>query len=140
MAVAVSLSGCLYIPTIEHDLLSGRAMISKRDIAAFAPGETRRADVLLKLGDPSIRLDEYRFFCYAWERMQGFIGTGYGGVGGSKDVGKQYYFCAQFSSANVYLRGRRIKASLSSSAEKRLYAILDEWRKTPESPDPESNE
>ncbi len=72
-------SGCIYVPTPKYGLLSGRAMVTDEVIKELVPAHTSRADVLLKLGDPSRRLENDGIFIYHWERIQGefwFYGGG----------------------------------------------------------------
>ncbi|MDP6616373.1 MAG: hypothetical protein QF790_04320 [Gammaproteobacteria bacterium] len=100
------LAGCIYIPTAEHGLISGRAMITDHDIEELEPGITTRADFLLKFGDPGERLENDEIFCYEWERVQGVFGT----MGAAADVGRLHVFCAQFSDENILLRAEEVEA------------------------------
>lgn len=77
-------------------------MIEDRDIASLTPGETTRADVLLRFGDPTETFDSDEFFCYRWERVQGWLVV----AGGAGPYGTVHCFCAQFSVSNVYVRGK----------------------------------
>jgi hypothetical protein len=119
------LVSCIYIPTAEHGLMSGRAMIRDSDIQGLEPGKTTRADLLLKFGDPRERLDDDEFFCYEWERVQGVVG----GMYWSADMGKQHFFCAQFSADNVLLRKGHIEAFMLGNAQEKKDETLSEWGK-----------
>lgn len=86
------LQACFYVPTAEHGLMAGRAMIRDNDIESLEPGVTTRTDVLLAFGSPSERLDDDRIYCYDWVRVQGLIGAMYAYA----EVGQHHLFCTQF--------------------------------------------
>ncbi len=129
LATMVALQACLYIPTPEHGLISGRAMIGNEEIEDLELGKTTRADVLLKFGDPSERLDDDAFFCYEWERVQGVVAVA---GGASADVGKRHFFCVQFSEEGILVRAEHIKADLFGDAVKKKEEVLASWRQSDE--------
>ena len=71
----LGLSGCIIlpIPTPPH---GGLRLITQETIESFEPGKTTRADILLRLGDPTERLKEDRFFVYQWDRIHGYLVVG----------------------------------------------------------------
>lgn len=72
LALAISgVAGCVVIPTPTTPLMGIPA--EQRD--ALRPGETRRADLLMRYGEPEIRLDNDRILVYRWKRMRAAIVT-----------------------------------------------------------------
>lgn len=65
----LGVAGCVVIPTPTTPLMGIPA--EQRD--AFKLGETRRADLLMRYGEPEIRLDNDRVLVYRWERMRAVI-------------------------------------------------------------------
>ncbi len=122
--ISVILASCIYIPTLEHGLMSGRAMIRQVEIDALEAGRTTREDMLLMFGDPGERLDNDEYFCYRWERAQGTVLV-YAGEG--SNVGKVHYLCVQFSPDNVLIRKQHIEAFMMGNVETKRAAILDAW-------------
>ena len=106
----LGLSGCIIIPTPSH---GGDGVITKGTIESFKPGKTTRADVLLRLGDPYVRLYEDRFFVYEWKRISWYwaIATSPFGDGVGGDFRHSSYLGLEFTPDN---RVRRVK-------------VLDPW-------------
>jgi hypothetical protein len=72
------IAGCLMVPvpTAEHGSYSDTGSpdrIEEDEIEHFRPGITKREDVLFICGDPSLRLEEDRYFVYCWEGIQGYL-------------------------------------------------------------------
>ena len=63
--VIILINSCLYIPTPEH----GVGVVPDEAMNFLVPGETTRADVILRFGDPIQRLEEDRFFLYHQRRL-----------------------------------------------------------------------
>ena len=98
----LGLSGCIIIPTPSH---GGVGVITKETIELFEPGKTARADVLLRLGDPYIRLEEDRFFVYEWMRRSGYWGIALpGGPGGT--IRHSCYLGLEFTPDNRVKRAK----------------------------------
>lgn len=93
----LGLSGCIIIPTPSH---GGVGVITKETIESFEPGKTTRADVLLRLGEPSMWPGEERFFVYQWTRINGYweILIPPNGVGG--DIHHSCYLGLEFMPDN----------------------------------------
>jgi hypothetical protein len=111
------LAGCLPVPTIPHGL---GVVLDKKDLESLRPGEVTRADVLLRLGEPSYRLEEDRFFMYEWTLAYGyvFIGGGYQAAG--FPVTAPHYLCLEFGTDSNLLRREQITGSLYSKPDKAI--------------------
>jgi hypothetical protein len=88
------LAGSCYFPTPQH----GDAYISQETFQFLQAGKTQRRDVLLQFGDPTERMQNDRFFVYAWELVHGYwvvaAAPGAGVIGG---VSKIHYLCLEFA-------------------------------------------
>lgn len=70
LALAIlGVAGCVAFPTPTTPLMG----IPPEQRDAFKPGDTRRADLLMRYGEPEIRLDNDRVLVYRWKRMRGAI-------------------------------------------------------------------
>lgn len=133
-ATLLLLSSCIYIPTPEFGHMSGRAVITKSDIEDIKSknGVITRERILLRLGDPNIRINNDEYFCYGWERIQGvwFTGdpSGYGGATLGV-TGKEHWLCMQFDPLNKLIRIKNIEPILFGDAGKKRDQILQEWNK-----------
>ena len=99
--VLLFINSCIYIPTPDH---GGERIISDEAMVFFTPGETTRADVLLRFGKPSQRVEEDRYFIYHWESIVGylFVGAGYSGsLAGNPNLN---YLCLEFTPDNILKR------------------------------------
>lgn len=120
------LTACIYIPTPEHGLVTGRAMIREDVIQQLklGVGKLTREDVLLKFGDPNRRMNDDEIFCYGWERRQAWVLMPYD----YGEVGKVHWLCMQFDSKTKLVRIAHIEPILWGNATKEKDAILDEWK------------
>lgn len=127
-----ALCGCLIVPTPEHGLASGKGAVEPDTLHQFHVGKSTRADVLLRLGEPSERRGNDRVFVYAWEvvRAWWFVG-GAGGVGVAGAIPKQKYAAIRFDGAGVVDDVRFVDPSWLRSAA----TELDAWA-GPEAPAP----
>ena len=104
------ISGCMYIPTPEHFLLSDRAEISSEAIKSLEPGKTTRAEVLLLFGDPATRHGQDCFFVYSWELVHGYFVWSFGyGTGDVVPTSKLHYLCFEFTPDNLLRRFKHFK-------------------------------
>ena len=94
------LSGCVLIPTPS---VVGHSVIPDKTVESLEPGKTTRADVLLKLGEPSERLENDRVFVYHWKQEAGIgmIPTALGGT-----ITNDHYLGLEFGADN---RLKRVK-------------------------------
>jgi outer membrane protein assembly factor BamE (lipoprotein component of BamABCDE complex) len=101
VATLAATTGCLVVPTPEHGLCSGKGAVEPEALDAFRVGRTTRADVLLRLGEPTDRRGNDRVFVYAWEVARGwwFVGGGYSGAAGP--IPKQKYAAIRFDDSGV---------------------------------------
>lgn len=78
LLVALGAAGCVVIPTSATPARD----IPPEQREAFKLGETRRADILMRYGEPEVRLDADRVLVYRWTRLRAVIvvGPGLGGI------------------------------------------------------------
>ncbi len=110
---AIAASGCIYIPTPQHDLLYGRGMIDPEMTQRFQIGITTRDDVLLLLGEPDATLTNQSIFLYTWTRTQGYMI-----VYGARDwapVGRTTILLFEFDANNYVKRFERSSPGFFSS-------------------------
>ena len=89
----------------------------------LVPGETTRADVLLRFGDPIQRLEEDRYFLYHWKTIQGYWLIPPGETEPSEDI---HYLCLEFTHENTLKRWKYFKGGfVLSHPEKQVI----EWMK-----------
>jgi outer membrane protein assembly factor BamE (lipoprotein component of BamABCDE complex) len=67
LAVCCGLTGCIPIPE-RCDYGDCAGGVSEDQLTQFVPGETRRADVLMALGVPTLRKCDDQVFMYLWSR------------------------------------------------------------------------
>ena len=101
--LTIATAGCLYIPTPQHGLLSGRGMIDAEETRKFRVGITTREDVLLLLGEPDATLNNQSVFLYTWTRTQGYLIIGGYGRGEIAAIGHTTLLLFDFD-ANNYLK------------------------------------
>ncbi len=64
------------VPTPEHGSYNDTGSpdsVAEEEIKNFRPGITKREDVLFMYGDPSLRMEEDRYFVYCWDGIQGYL-------------------------------------------------------------------
>lgn len=121
------------IPTPAH---GGYGVVTDETLESLKPGQATRADVLLRLGDPSERIDEDRFFIYRWERTHGYvywaivIPAPYTAVGAS-DVAaykRSHFLVMEFTTDNQLKRSEFIHSSLFEDARRHVDELIAQWR------------
>jgi len=67
LVALAAIAGCVIVPT-PGTVYEGsrRAVIAEDVIVSLKPSDTTREDVLLRLGDPTERVEGDRFFIYQW--------------------------------------------------------------------------
>ena len=65
LVAATLLAGCIIVPTPPIPIDG----IPDANIAALKPGLTTRADVLMAFGDPTLRMEDDRYFVYDWSEV-----------------------------------------------------------------------
>jgi outer membrane protein assembly factor BamE (lipoprotein component of BamABCDE complex) len=100
-AVVAGLPGCLMLPLPEHGLNSGKGAVHPQTLEEFRVGRATRADVLLRLGEPSERRWSDRVFVYGWEAEWGyaFVTWYYGGTAAPLPTEK--YAAIHFDDAGI---------------------------------------
>jgi hypothetical protein len=132
LVISININGCvlLPIPTPAH---GGYGLITDEELESLKPGQATRGDVLLRLGDPSERIDDDRFFIYQWERTHGYLlwaivlpapGAGVGDVVASK---KLHFLAIEFTADNRLKRSKFIDPWLFQDPRKHLEEVLAEW-------------
>jgi len=66
-------TGCLIWPFPTGSLLSGRGRIQPDYTAPLEIGKATREDVLLRLGEPDVVLDNGAVYIYRWTEVRGFF-------------------------------------------------------------------
>lgn len=69
LLVALCAAGCMVVPTSAKPAMD----IPPEQREAFRLGETRRADILMRYGEPEIRIDADRVLVYRWERLRAMV-------------------------------------------------------------------
>lgn len=120
LLLASLLGGCLVVPTAEHGLLSGRGAIDDADVTPLASAPTRRETVLLRFGEPSLRLAGDRLFVYPWSVARGYwllaAAAPYGGgtiLGGA--IPARHLFIVEFDEHGRVLRAASAQLGLLQS-------------------------
>jgi len=104
LLVAVTMPGCIIIPTPESVLLEGRGVIAEADGAFLAAGEFRREDVMLRFGEPDAVVDQGRVLAYHWARAQGWLFVGAYPGGALMPIPKHHYLVLEFDQGGLLQR------------------------------------
>ena len=122
VTVVLLIGSCLYMPTPEH----GDSQIPDEVMNFFVPGETTRADVLLRFADPVQRLEEDRYFIYHWNTVIGYLAFGAGYSGDVVPDKNPNYLVLEFTPDGLLYRWRHFEAGyLQGHPEKKIL----EWMK-----------
>ena len=122
-ACLAALTGCLVVPLPDdRGLVSGKGAVRPSTLEEFRAGETTRADVLLRLGEPTERRANDRVLVYGWEVAR-VIGIVFFGPGLADAVGKQKYAAIRFDDRGIVDDVVFIDPSLMEHASR----TLDEW-------------
>ena len=121
--VLALMAGCVFIPTPEHGLLSGRGAINEEDMVLLEVGQTTREQVLLRFGEPAAILDDERTLIYYWRVLRGYI-VALASVGMNVwPIGKDYLFLMEFDDKGILKRFERTSLGLMESVAERV----DQW-------------
>ena len=123
--VIILINSCVYIPTPEH----GDGIVPDEAMDFLVPGETNRADVILRFGDPIQRLEEDRFFLYHWKLIDGYI-IAWGGMGApTEDLN---YLCMEFTHENLLKRWKHFEGGFwFNHPEKQIMEWMKDKELTP---------
>jgi len=103
-----AITGCIVIPVPTPGSVyegSRRAVIAEDVIISLKPSDTTREDVLLRLGDPTERVEGDRFFIYQWTTGDITVVVLLpGGAAGSFDITTHHLLSLEFSPSNRLIR------------------------------------
>lgn len=119
------LSGCVVPTPNALDVQSPRANISETQFVDFKPTSTRRADVLLRLGNPTDRIDDDRFFVYDWRTIDVIWLFCYQNCIGGPIARTANLLVFEFDAANRLVEMRRIEAGDHGAASDRLQKWIE---------------
>ena len=107
LSLCIGLHGCIIIPTGEDKVLDGNP-VSEEHISFIQSGVTMKAEVLQRLGQPSLIWENEQLFAYDWEMRQGILfwatpGT-YPSATGAFNLGKHYVLLIQFDQEDCVMR------------------------------------
>ena len=106
LVALAAIAGCVIVPT-PGMLYEGsrRAVIAEDVIVSLKPSDTTREDVLLRLGDPTERVEGNRFFIYQWTTGDITVVVLLpGGAAGGIDKTKNHLLSLEFSPSNRLIR------------------------------------
>jgi hypothetical protein len=123
IAIAGIPAGCIIIPVpLPEDTVLAGNPVTPEQTAFIVPGVTTRAEVVERLGPPSILWDDARVIIYDWEMRAGVVILLAGGPGGGSvadlDISAHYLVIMEFDEEDRVLRFERTKHdSLQSFSE-----------------------
>lgn len=119
LAGAALLAGCIIVPTPPIPIDG----VPDAKVAALKPGLTTRADVLMAFGDPTLRMEDDRYFVYEWSEVH-WVGA----VGGAPqaypfDISDTHRLAIEFSADGRIARLQRF----ARMKRKTLEEDFDAW-------------
>lgn len=114
-----TMAGCIPLPVPPHGL---GVVPDKEEFESFRTGISKRADVLLALGEPRYRLDEDRFLLYEWTVAYGYLLISGGAV---LPITVPNFLCLEFGSDSRLLRKEHLVGSIYGEPEKAQKRCLD---------------
>jgi len=106
-------SACLVIPTPEHRD-HGRVPCDDEKTAFMVKDTTTKEEILLKLGEPDLVLNQERIFVYRWEMVAAYFFVGGYGAGTGGPIQKPHFLIIEFNDRNLVSR-HEVRASVFSS-------------------------
>jgi len=107
-------SACIVIPTPEHRL-GGRVPCDDEKTAFIVQDTTSKEEVLLKLGEPDLVLNQETIFVYRWEMVAAYFFIGGYGAGTGGPIQRPYFLIIEFNDKNFISR-HEVRASVFSSS------------------------
>jgi hypothetical protein len=108
---AVFLCGCVPIPLSEPKVLAGKE-VSLEQLEFLTPGVTTKAEVIARLGQPSVVWEDARVMTYDWEMRWGVLVWAVGGYGvgyaGITDIPTHHLLLMEFDDAWRLRRSERV--------------------------------
>ena len=119
LVAAALLAGCIIVPTPPIPIDG----VPDAKVAALKPGLTTRADVLMAFGDPTLRMEDDRYFVYDWSEVHGE-----GAVGGAPgaylfEIWDTHRLAIEFSADGRIERLQRF----ARMKRKTLEEVFDAW-------------
>jgi len=114
-ALVSNMTGCIILPVpVSYHTHGSRKNLRSEDTQWLVPGQTTRAQVVLRLGEPDEIEDDDSRLVYRWEKIYlqvwVAVGGGYSGAAGPTDYGRDYALELTFD-----LRGALINQALHES-------------------------
>lgn len=107
-------SACMIIPTPEHRI-AGRVPCDEEKTTFIMKETTSKEEVLLKLGEPDLVLNQERIFVYRWEMVAAYFFVGGYGAGAMGPIQRSHFLIIEFNDKNMITR-HEVKASVYSSS------------------------
>ncbi|HWO41132.1 MAG TPA: hypothetical protein VNO43_04945 [Candidatus Eisenbacteria bacterium] len=120
MTLALAMNGCIILPMPGH---GGFGVISSEDMESLARGNTTRADVLLRFGDPAQRIDDDRIFVYSWSRIHAYA-VPLVGPAPAEEIRRIHYLAMEFDPDNRLKRIKHFDPSLFHTGSGDLQAWI----------------
>lgn len=96
-------SACIVIPTPEHRI-QGRVPCDSDKTTFMVKDTTSKEEVLLKLGEPDLVLNQERLFVYRWEMVAAYFAVGGYGAGAVGPIQKTNFLIIEFNDKNAVTR------------------------------------
>ena len=107
-------SACMVIPTPEHRI-AGRVPCDEEKTTFIVKETTSKEEVLLKLGEPDLVLNQETIFVYRWEMVAAYFVVGGYGAGAMGPIQRPHFLIIEFNDRNIISR-HEVRASVFSSA------------------------
>ena len=105
----LALSGCLILPIpLSGDRVVSGVRVEVEQVDALLPGVTSRAEVLARIGPPTVHWRDARVFVYEWETLDAVViwafGACSGGAAGALDITGDHALIMQFDARGMLQR------------------------------------
>jgi hypothetical protein len=107
-------SACMVIPTPEHRI-AGRVPCDDEKTTFMVKETTSKEEVLLKLGEPDLVLNQEKIFVYRWEMVAAYFIVGGYGAGAIGPIQRPHFLIIEFNDKNIIIR-HEVMASVFSSS------------------------
>jgi outer membrane protein assembly factor BamE (lipoprotein component of BamABCDE complex) len=107
-------SACMVIPTPEHRI-AGRVPCDDEKTSFMMKETTSKEEVLLKLGEPDLVLNQERIFVYRWEMVAAYFIVGGYGAGAAGPIQRPHFLIIEFNDRNFVSRHEVVASIFSSS-------------------------
>lgn len=106
-------AACMVIPTPEHRL-GGRVPCDDEKTTFIVKETTSKEEVLLKLGEPDLVLNQETIFVYRWEMVAAYFVVGGYGAGAMGPIQRPHFLIIEFNGKNRVSR-HEVRGSVFSS-------------------------